>query len=425
MSRFPRRGDVSPVRLYFALSGFYTLFFNIIIAVNLVYQTQKAGLTAFELVLVGTVLEATIFLCEVPTGIVADVYSRRLSIVIGMVLMGVGFFFVGAFARFETILAAQLVIGFGMTFVSGAQQAWIADEAGPEVVGQVYVRAMQVEQITRMVGLPIGIGLGVLSLGLPIMTGGALFVVLGFVLLLVMPERGFRPTPEDKRASWRSMGRTAAASARLVRQSPLLVTLFAIAAFSGAASEGFDRLWVKHFYDDLGFPSFIDLQPVIWFGVIRMGTNLIGVFGLEYVRRRIDLNSHRAVSHGLFLIAGLQTVCVFFFALAGGFYAGMLAFWGVVTLSRMFDPLYLGWINQNVDSSVRATVISMSSQVDSLGEIGGGPVLGAIAGLVSLRAAIFAAGAFLSPTLLLYVRSFGQGAGDRKAIAEAPASSDS
>ena len=54
------------------------------------YEATVAGLSPIQLVLVGTTLELSAFLFEVPTGVVADVYSRRLSIIVGYFLMGVG-----------------------------------------------------------------------------------------------------------------------------------------------------------------------------------------------------------------------------------------------------------------------------------------------------------------------------------------------
>ena len=48
-------------------------------------------LDAFQLVLVGTVQETSCFLFEMPTGVVADLYSRRRSVLIGMFLYGLGF----------------------------------------------------------------------------------------------------------------------------------------------------------------------------------------------------------------------------------------------------------------------------------------------------------------------------------------------
>jgi hypothetical protein len=46
---------------------------------SLVYYVKDVGLSPLQMVLVGTVLEASCFLFEIPTGIVADLYSRRLS----------------------------------------------------------------------------------------------------------------------------------------------------------------------------------------------------------------------------------------------------------------------------------------------------------------------------------------------------------
>jgi hypothetical protein len=49
-------------------------------------------------------------------------------------------------------------------------------------------------------------------------------------------------------------------------------------------------------------------------------------------------------------------------------------------------------------------VLSMSGQLDSLGQVVGGPVVGAIA-TMSLRAALVVTGVSLAPALALYVRA--------------------
>jgi DHA3 family tetracycline resistance protein-like MFS transporter len=393
-----------------------------VVNVNLVYQVREAKLDPIELVLIGTALEATVFLCEVPTGIVADVFSRRRSVLIGLVLVGIGLMLQGAVPRFEVLLLAQVVWGAGYTFISGAQQAWIADEVGVEQVGKVYLRSAQVEQLMRIVAIPISTVLAVVALNLPILIGGALFLPLALLLRLVMPERGFKPASREDRPSFAQLRSTFVAGGHLVRRSPLLLTVFGITAFMGMASEGFDRLWVKHFYDNLGFPALGDFDTVVWIGVVRMGSAVLGIGAVELVRRRVDTTSHDVVSRGLFVINALEMTSMIVFALAGGFVVGMMAFWSTVVLSRAFDPLYLSWINQNVESRVRATVLSMSSQVDAMGQIAGGPMLGAIGSLFSLRAALVGAGAVLAPALLLYTRAFGQGAAKAEAEPAATAS---
>jgi hypothetical protein len=75
----------------------------------------------------------------------------------------------------------------------------------------------------------------------------------------------------------------------------------------------------------------------------------------------------------------------------------------------MGGPLYDAWLVQHIDSSVRATVLSMRGQTDAIGQIVGGPGIGWIGQAVSLRAAIAAAGLLLSPALALYARTIRHG----------------
>jgi DHA3 family tetracycline resistance protein-like MFS transporter len=90
------------------------------------------------------------------------------------------------------------------------------------------------------------------------------------------------------------------------------------------------------------------------------------------------------------------------FGLARGFGLGLGAYWTVYLMRRLFDPLYMAWINQHSQSEVRATVISIAGQVDAVGQIAGGPLFGLIATVFSTGAAIAAAGCVLAPALLLY-----------------------
>ena len=131
--RLPAGRAVGVYQLLVGVSGgLYTLIFTL----NLLYQATVVGLTPFQLVLVGTVLEAVVFIAEVPTGIVADLYSRKLSIVIGLVLVGLGFVLEGSVPTFAAVLAAQVLWGVGFTFTSGADAAWITDEVGADHVAR-------------------------------------------------------------------------------------------------------------------------------------------------------------------------------------------------------------------------------------------------------------------------------------------------
>jgi hypothetical protein len=68
------------------------------------------------------------------------------------------------------------------------------------------------------------------------------------------------------------------------------------------------------------------------------------------------------------------------------------------------SPVFKVWINQNVESSVRATVLSVDNQINYLGRIAGGPIIGAIGSAISLKAALVAAGLMRVPITVLLAR---------------------
>src|SRR5204863_3481205 len=132
-------------------------------------------------------------LFEVPTGIVADAYSRRLSIIIGFFLMGIGFLVEGFFPVFGMILLTQVLWGIGYTFTSGATQAWLSDEIGEENANRAFLRANQYDLAGALVGMLIAIPLGNIAVNLPIVSGGVLVALIAVALTLFMSEHGFKP----------------------------------------------------------------------------------------------------------------------------------------------------------------------------------------------------------------------------------------
>ena len=108
---------------------------------SIVYHLEVVQLDAFQLVLVGTVQETSCFLFEMPTGVVADLYSRRRSVLIGMFLYGLGFLMEGALPWFAPVLLAQVVWGCGDTFITGALEAWIASEEEDKPIDKVFLLA--------------------------------------------------------------------------------------------------------------------------------------------------------------------------------------------------------------------------------------------------------------------------------------------
>ncbi len=86
------------------------------------YYIRDVGMSPLQLVLVGTAIELTCFLFEVPTGILADTYSRKWSVLIGGFLVGICYIITGLAPFFIAIITAEVIRGIGATFISGAEQ---------------------------------------------------------------------------------------------------------------------------------------------------------------------------------------------------------------------------------------------------------------------------------------------------------------
>src|SRR3712207_308645 len=369
--------------VYLGIKGASALFFMLWATVASVYRIEEVGLDPLRLVLLGTALEVAILVCEVPTGVLADTYGRRRSVMTGFLLMGSGFVLEGAVPTFATVLAAQAIWGVGYTFISGALEAWIADEAPERDLGRVYLRGEQADYIGAFVGIPASVLLGLVALSLPLIVGGVLTIALGLVLVLVMPERNFRPSPREGRSSLQHATTTARSGVRLVRSRPVLLMLLAAAVFAGMSAEGFDRLNPKQFLDVVQLPSVGGLDPVVWFGLIGAGGLLLSYLAAGIVARYFDVSSPAVAGRLLLGLDALTMVGMLAFALAGNFAFALGTFWFATLVRGVAEPVYLTWINEGLDPSVRATVISMSSQSGALGEASAGPVIGAVGNLRS------------------------------------------
>ncbi|TLS38815.1 MFS transporter [Pseudalkalibacillus caeni] len=404
-------------QVYLVIACLSSLANTIMFTTYAVYYVMELGLNPFQLVLVGTILEVTILLLENVTGVVADTYSRRLSVIIGMFVLGTAYLLEGSIPFVsETLLSnavplvaavilSEMVRGVGETFLSGAEQAWITDEIGDKRVGSLFIRANQLRQASMVVGVIISVGLASISLNLPYLAGGILFLFLGIFLVIAMPETGFKPeSPEGNSNALQSMFFTFKNGINSVRGRPILMLVILVTIFSGAAFEGFARLWEAHFLNTFTLPELGALEPVVWFGIINIVANLLSIVAAEIFNRKLDTNNSSVIIRSLLILTCLQVIGLAVFGLAGNFAVGLISYWVLVVIGTLSGPMYQAWLNQNIDSRTRATVLSFMSQSDAFGQSAGGPVVGAVGTRFSLRAAMVFSAILLMPAVVVYMR---------------------
>lgn len=386
----------APRWTYLILRAVATLASTLGFATVTLYRFLEAGLSPFELVIVGTAMEAAVFVAEIPTGVVADVVSRRTSIIIGHLGIGAGLVLEGAFPSFWPILGAQVLWGVSYTFTSGATEAWLAGEVGEESYGDALLAGSQIAYPAAFIGLLASFGLALIDLQLPLLVAGSLSIALGCWLLARMPETGFERVPRVEREDWQTLaGTTRAGLAAVSRRRPLALVTVAIVLW-GAASEAFDRLGQPHLIDGVGLPHEGRTAELLWLGALSVAALGLGFAITTWTRRRGTVAERGATMRWVVWLAIGEAVALAVFGLAVSFAVGAAGFLSVRATRGLRAKLLTAWVVPMTERRTRATALSVMGQADAAGQSLIGPGLGWVGSAVSLPAAMLTAAGVLA-----------------------------
>ena len=345
--------------------------------------------TAFQLLLMGTAIELGVLLGEVPTGVVADVFSRKWSVVAGAAFLAGAQLASGLVAEWRAYLITQFVWGIGWTFITGAEIAWVTDEIGSaEQTEPLLLRRGRYEFAAVVAGIAF---FGVLSFLLPLTTtviiAGALGLAWAAFLAWAMQETGFTRSQANH---WSTFKDTLIAGARFTWSTHGLRVLGVVLVIGGMAAEAMDRLNVRRL-EDIGLSE--DASPILLVGAIMLAKSVLGWLVYRFFEDRF---AGRRVVSAFSLLLALVGVCALMLA-----HIPILVLAAVLLVLQgglldMTNPLIGTWTNALAPSQARATVHSFIGQARAVGEILGGVLLGVTASLSTLPVAwTVAAGIFL------------------------------
>ena len=381
-----RRADAT--RLYYALQILLSMPTWVVMAV---YLVQERNLSPLQLVLMGTAMEGAVFLFEIPTGVVADTYSRRLSLIVGYVGMGVTWMLVGVVSAPWLIIALWGLWGLSYTFTSGAEEAWIADEVGADKVGPG-LPARCAGLVRRRGPRPGAAGCDrdrVAARGRdrrrgdhrPGRTRSA-------CCSCPRPVSSGSPAPSaGRRVS--ELRTTAATGARYAWAAPVILLLIGVQLLHGHVRRGVRPAEGGALPAGRRPARVGDLDPVVWFGIFWLVGAAARFVATGWLIKRFERGGRRVVTSSLFTLTAMEMVAMLVFALTGSTWLAIASLLGVFFARDLAGPLYTIWLNEQIkDSSVRATVLSISGQANAIGQAGGGPVLGAIGNVWGIRVAL-------------------------------------
>lgn len=381
-------------RMYYFLTSSRALILYLVFTLNTIYYVNDASLNALQLVLVGTILELTVFIFEIPTGLIADYFGRKRSIVFGLFIIGIAHLLEASIPTFSAIAIAAFIWGIGWTFISGAEEAWIADELENQQLDKVFLKGAKLSSVFSVIGIIASVVFAkIFSIAFTIFLAGMLFTISSLVVLLLMRETKFVKVKEQTIRL--HMLKSLKVNIKQISNHPTLKVIAIVTFVIGLGSEGFDRLWGAHFITDFHLN---EEQSIYWFGAFYIVAFLLNILFLKVVEQvKKDYYSILLIIMNSFLF-----LIMLGFAFTNYFIIAVLLYWFIEGLRNANEPLLRVMINERLQSEGRATVLSMFGQLDAIGQLVGGPIIGLIALYTSISVGLGATALFIVPVIIIF-----------------------
>jgi MFS family permease len=391
-------------RTYYALLLGNTLAASLIWGINTIFLLD-AGLTNLEAFAANAFFAAGMLLFEVPTGVVADVWGRRASFLLGTVTLAVTTLMYVLLwqveAHFVLWALVSLLLGLGFTFFSGATEAWLVDALretafeGP--LESVLARGQVVGGIAMLGGSVAGGYLAqVTSLGVPFVLRAVILAAMFAIAFKLMhdvgftPQRGGRPLAEMRRILHSSVdqGLRVPAVRYLMLAAPFTGGV-ALYVFYALQPYLLDLYGNDHAYGIAGLAA-----------AIVAGAQILGGMAATRIRKLF-----RRRTSALLTAEALSALSLVLVGLSNSFWVviGLIVVWGLLFAATM--PIRQAYINDQIPSDQRATILSFVSLMASSGGVAAQPVLGRAADVWGYPASYVASGALTALALPFLYRS--------------------
>ncbi|MEN9443404.1 MAG: hypothetical protein RIS47_294 [Bacteroidota bacterium] len=310
---------------------------------------QSRGLTVGDIFLLRSVNAVGIILMEIPTGYLADVLGRKRTLLIGTVLGFAGFSLYNFAHGIELFAVAELCIGMGASFLSGADSAMLFDTLESANKTQEYTkyegRILSLGNFAEALGGIVGGFLATLSINYPSIAQ-ACIAAIGIPSALLLWE----PTPKGvrKHLSVRHIVRIIHNALFVNRRLAWNIVFSSVIGCATLTTAWF----VQPYFGEIGL-------PLAWYGIVWTGLNLlVGLISLQTYRIEIVVGTKPLV---WIVAVGIGLSLTLTGILPG--------YWGLATLTLFYavrgvaTPLLKDLINRETDSDVRATVLSLRSLI--------------------------------------------------------------
>jgi len=351
--------------------------FNLVMPVVVLFYNDN-GLNMQEIFLLKSVYSIGIVAMEIPSGWMADVWGRRKTLFLGSLLGTLGFAVYSVSHSFVWFMVAEIILGVGYSFVSGADSAMLYDTLYENKQEKRYVRLEgKITSAGNFAEALAGVAGGLLAA----ITLRTPFYFQFLIAAMAIPAAWKLVEPQLHREHIRLTPVQFLHEARKNLTSNIDLTVAILfSAVTGTATLTF-AWFVQPWFQAIHL-------PVKWFGIMWALLNLSVAVSSAFAYKVEDHVSRKAGS--ILIIVSLT---------AGFWLSGLFpVMWGVVFLFFFYlargaaTVILKNYVNEYTESTVRATLLSVRNFLIRIIFAITGPILGWVTDHISLSWALVSAG---------------------------------
>lgn len=392
-------------KVYLTLMLFNTLAASFIWGINTLFLLD-AGLNNLQAFAANAFFTLGQVIFEIPTGIVADTWGRRVSYMLGTLTLGLStlvyFYAWQMHAPFWVWAATSALLGLGFTFFSGATEAWLVDALKftkfKGSLESVFSKGQIAGGIAMLAGsLAGGLIAQFTNLGVPYILRAAILGLTFIIAFLFMKDLGFHPKRSKNIA--KDIKKIFITSFKFGFKKPSVGWIMLEAPFSvGVSFYAFYAMqpFLLKLYGDPQAYSIAGLAAAIVAGA-QIAGGFIVPFLIKTFKKRITILALAVAVNSIILVTVGFTSS---FPLA----IVLLILWGLIFAARF--PIRQAYLNSLIPSKQRATILSFDSLMGSSGGVVIQPALGKVADVWNYNLSYIAGAGFqiLALPFVLFAR---------------------
>lgn len=166
--------------------------FMVYMPVFVLFLYQK-NLSQTQVMILMSAYNIAIMIGEVPTGIIADKFSRKMSVFMGCIIQGITMILMVPISNYYLLILLEALFGIGMTFQSGAMSAMFYDylkkQGHEDLYAGIEGKRWASVFVSQAIASIIGGWLANTNVGVTVLITGTMYVLSAFILLLFKEEK--------------------------------------------------------------------------------------------------------------------------------------------------------------------------------------------------------------------------------------------